>query len=133
MVKQCVICGKEFNTVTVKQTCSSSCSTKLGSQNRGKQKIKPKTMIKVCKFCGDEFIPKTPRTIMCDKPHKKCEFCGKLFKFKRSFKKYCSDKHKAHCPICDREFLSRNTVITKLDDGTLLSETTCSASCKAKK
>ena len=70
MIKQCVICGKEFSTNrSTQKICSSECRRGLKRQwdceyRKRKAKAKTKTP-KKCVVCGKEFIPKTSRYVAC--------------------------------------------------------------------
>lgn len=71
----CEVCGKKFE-VDVHQpqrACSPECKSMLWRSS-----FKKKTAI--CKWCGEEFIPKSPRNFYCDRPHyRTCDICGKSF------------------------------------------------------
>lgn len=92
--KRCVICGKEFKidpSCLSKTTCSKSCKKQLAVLVRdGKSE---QGRIKVCKYCGKEFISNHNRRDYCyDDHYKRCEVCGKEFKILHidSIPKTCS-------------------------------------------
>ena len=78
----CCVCGKRFEPTNKGQlTCSPKCSgirkSQLGIAAKAAS-TKP-TEMKICKFCGKEFLPRTFRQVYCDGPHyKPCPVCGKL-------------------------------------------------------
>lgn len=80
--RRCVICGKPFDITCNteykdKQTCSPTCSAKL---RKSTLQNKSKEAIRLCKWCGKPFHPKTPRDVYCHNSHyKKCVICGKEF------------------------------------------------------
>lgn len=81
ITKTCVICGKTFpgicSSTDTKTTCSDTCAAELIKRNR--QSSASKT-IKICKWCGKPFHPKSVRDIYCyDKHYQICAVCGKKF------------------------------------------------------
>lgn len=78
--KRCSICGKEFKYIcgdNVPETCSSECQAKLIQKSRAES---ASLLVKKCKWCGKEFVPKSHRDVYCDGPHfRLCEVCGKEF------------------------------------------------------
>ena len=72
-LKECVICGTKFEIKISnrnKKTCSRSCNTKLGMQNR--------TQKAYCLFCGEEFNKRTKTHKYCKPEHlAHCPICDK--------------------------------------------------------
>lgn len=68
MIKQCVICGKEFSTRQFNQiTCSEECREEYQRQwhrEYHKKKYPPKPP-KKCAVCGKEFIPTADKRVFC--------------------------------------------------------------------
>lgn len=98
--KNCVICGKEFETLTNRKICydkhtriceicgeefelkwpydQTTCG-KRECVSKFRQQVN-KSKPKICEICGEEFYPNSPRQKYCKRPHiRKCEICGKEF------------------------------------------------------
>lgn len=98
MIKQCKICGKDFETKTNRSVCYDK-------------------HIRICKICGKEFeVNSWPYTqVTCGKDScrlalvrnsktlRKCEYCGKEFVAESPHQKYCK-YHIKKCVICGKEF-----------------------------
>lgn len=72
----CEICGKQFEAKWPynQKTCNDSKCRAAHTRNVANNKTK------ICKLCGKEFIPNSPRQKYCAGPHyKACEVCGKQF------------------------------------------------------
>lgn len=87
-----------------KQTCSRQCSAKLAKQHR---ELSAKQLIKTCKWCGKEFIPKSVRDVYCDGPHySTCTMCGKQFEINvryTTIPKTCSKECRYSSAILNRD------------------------------
>lgn len=94
--KTCAVCGNQFMvdpSCLSKQTCSRECKSKLTSLVR--DGIHGVGTLKVCKYCGKEFVSNHNQRDYCyDDHYKACEVCGKQFKILRmdSIPKTCSRK-----------------------------------------
>ena len=76
----CKVCGKIFQATcssSVKHTCSPQCNGQWIKLRRTESAQK---LIKVCKYCGKEFTPKSKLDVYCyDTHYATCVICGKLF------------------------------------------------------
>ena len=76
----CPVCGKpvlktDRDFTRPPKCCSNKCTHELR-----RRKFKPR----ICKFCGEEFIPRTGVQVICDKQHyRNCEICGKQIEWNR--------------------------------------------------
>lgn len=94
-IDNCVVCGAQIenrcNGDADKQTCSVACAAELIKLN---QKKSAQSLTKICKWCGEEFIPKSARQLYCSRTHyQSCVVCGKEFEIdvrKDQTKKTCS-------------------------------------------
>lgn len=89
-VGHCIICGKEFSRTSDypgRECCSRTCAGKHRAETgAGKEIAKKiqatrlerygslrsdifKVYTKICKFCGKEFVTKSPRQVYCEGPH----------------------------------------------------------------
>lgn len=84
VIRICPVCGESFKsqcTAEYNKCCSDECKIKYAKQKstEGMQKN-----VKICKFCGEKFHPKTNTQVMCDKIHyRTCAVCGKKFEISR--------------------------------------------------
>lgn len=92
--KTCVYCGTSFRTICTsssKITCSTSCQANYIKQKRMKSAA---NLVKVCKWCGNEFHPNSVRDVYCyDTHYQTCEVCGSKFEIdlrKDPYVKTCS-------------------------------------------
>ena len=86
--KICVICGKKFLTVRLKQSCCSrSCGNKLIGQKNSLPKVK-----KTCPVCGKQFLPADSRNDCCSRS------CAAKLRWRN-----LSPSNKI-CPICNQAF-----------------------------
>lgn len=111
----CVVCGKEFELQTpwTQQTCSAVCRGIYRKQSgiarkataKARETVKSKygvanpqqlqQFVKICKYCGKEFITSHARQIYCNDDHYgPCPVCGKPVKIKEMYlgPQACSDK-----------------------------------------
>lgn len=76
----CLMCGKEFSYIcgpTVNSTCSSQCAIEYSKQQRAAALA---SSVRRCKWCGEEFTPKTAQEVYCHRVHYQiCAICGKQF------------------------------------------------------
>ena len=76
----CPACGKEFSYIcgpTVNLTCSSQCAIEYSKQQRAAALV---GSVKRCKWCGEEFTPKTAQEVYCHRVHyQTCVICGQQF------------------------------------------------------
>lgn len=100
-IQKCIICGKEFELKHpyIQKTCSSKCrgiyrkesgiakSSRIKAEETFRSKYddlgKPRYMLeaKKCAYCGNDFIPNSPRQVYCDNDHYgPCPVCGKPVK-----------------------------------------------------
>ncbi|WP_279161114.1 hypothetical protein [Thomasclavelia cocleata] len=70
MKKNCVICGKEFNSKNGIITCSDECY-----ETRNKERLEKNELIRQNKL---------------EREHKKCPICGKKFEVNKKHLVYCS-------------------------------------------
>lgn len=110
ITKICPICGKEFQTICSNNevnTCSKECSSKYTVLMREKKALET---IKICKWCGNEFHPKSKRDVYCYETHYQiCRVCGKQFVIdvrKDQYVKTCSSE-------CRYKLAQMNTDIEK--------------------
>lgn len=108
-IRICPICGKQFEQLCEGQI-SSICSDPECLKN-SRTFYKPHNS-KICKICGENFIPKSPRQSYCGNTHIRiCKICGKSFEYKceaDSDPETCYDCRghlfKRTCKICGKEF-----------------------------
>ena len=65
----CPACGKEFSYIcgpTVNLTCSSQCAIEYSKQQRAAALA---SSVRRCKWCGEEFTPKTAQEVYCHRVH----------------------------------------------------------------
>ena len=86
MIKQCIICNKEFNARGKQLTCSKKCSKE--NQRRTKQK-RYTGILKACKICGSEYVAHN-RSVCCSD---KCRLENKKQSRKRSYKKHKPNRY----------------------------------------
>lgn len=100
-IQKCIICGKEFELKHpyTQKTCSSKCrgiyrkesgiakSSRIKAEETFKSKYddlgKSRYTLeaKKCAYCGNDFIPNSPRQVYCDNDHYgPCPVCGKPVK-----------------------------------------------------
>lgn len=77
----CAYCGnvmpKICSIFPQKETCSTKCQAALIKQRR---ELSASKIVKICKYCGKEFTPKSVNDLYCGGPHyTNCEVCGKSF------------------------------------------------------
>lgn len=95
-IRTCTVCGNSFKidpSCLTKTTCSKACKEKLTADIR--QGNTATGEVKICKYCGKEFISNHNRRDYCYADHyKTCEVCGKEFKILHmdSIPKTCSRK-----------------------------------------
>jgi len=94
-VFKCKNCGKEFEAIcnsSVKATCSANCQAEYIKTRR---KASAAKLIKICKWCGEEFHPESVRDAYCKNIHyQKCVICGAQFEIdvrRDPYVKTCSD------------------------------------------
>lgn len=92
----CVVCGKLMDQICTfkhqNETCSRDCAAQRIKQNR---ETSANRLVKICKYCGKEFHPKSVRDVYCEGPHyATCEVCGKQFEIRDILRpsKTCSDE-----------------------------------------
>lgn len=84
VMRTCPICGESFKsqcTAEYNKCCSDECKIKYAKQKstEGMQQN-----VKICRFCGEKFHPKTNTQVMCDKIHyRTCAVCGNKFEISR--------------------------------------------------
>jgi len=124
IVKECLICGKEFKVDKYRENTAKYCSREC----MGKSKLTNKT--KKCPICHEEYIYNKKTQIYCSQKcmgkskqleEKKCVNCGDYFKPYKSFLKFCSlkcshnyhtgnkngmykGKDKHNCEWCGKEY-----------------------------
>lgn len=80
--KACIQCGNEFEYVcnpdgARKLTCSTKCQAQYTKTKRMKS---ASYTVKICKWCGKEFVPESVRDVYCRSTHyQTCAVCGKKF------------------------------------------------------
>lgn len=126
MIKNCIICNKEFETTrnnTV--TCSDECKLKRRRQTQNNHRIKSQTLYKrECAICGKPFETYRDKQILCGK-----EKCTEIYKTQYSenynnvnrelinkkrvvrYRKQIKDSSiKLICSLCGKEFDSDRRV-----------------------
>ena len=111
----CVICGKPVEQIcTTKpqpKTCSKECTTALGNIGRS---VGVQNLVKTCKYCGREFVPKSARSEYCEGPHyANCQVCGKQFEIRDILRpsKTCSDQCKFALSVQHRDLDAMQTTL----------------------
>lgn len=110
ITKTCPICGKQFYTKCCSEeanTCSKECSNKYAAMMRQR---KAQEITRICKWCGNEFHPKSKRDLYCYETHYQvCQVCGNKFIIdvrKDPYVKTCSEE-------CRYKLAQMNTDIEK--------------------
>lgn len=93
MLKNCVICGAEFETNYIcKKTCSFSCGLELKrktNNKKNKRRYKTKRRQKNCELCGNIYVSKIDSRFCSDKCRRRfhvprlvrsCKACGEALK-----------------------------------------------------
>jgi hypothetical protein len=113
MIRNCIVCGKEFETKRTRKTCDESCANDRKKQLHREAYSKTKTYhLKTCSVCGKEFETSLSFSNVCSK---EC-----------SYQKYVS-RHREMvtydkvCCICETPFKTKNK-----------NRVTCSRSCSYK-
>lgn len=112
-IKICPICKEPFEQVCEAQV-PKIC--KKPECIKASQSFFKPTNPKICKICGEEFIPKSYRSSYCGKPHKRiCKVCGRGFDYiceKDSDPDTCyecrGEQWKRICIYCGKEFITNS-------------------------
>lgn len=101
--RYCEVCGKKLR-LRNKKYCSAACRTQA-QEERKAQKLEKE--IRVCKFCGEKFVPDRQHTKYCSEecrknfysttekkklPEKECPICHEMFEPRTYNQVYCSKK-----------------------------------------
>lgn len=79
LIRICPICGKPYTYICDSKIPTTCNSSKCNAQNKALTYAE-KSKSRICRVCGEEFIPRNPRQLDCNRTIiKHCSICGDAF------------------------------------------------------